>query len=101
MKKKLSGQTFYRIKKTKLLLKKNELLNINRTNLQKCCQKRHAENKTEETRNDSHHNLPFSSGAFLYFSKRFTAIASKRTLAAGYSFSTSHISFLLKTNKSL
>lgn len=44
---------------------------------------------------------PFSSGAFLYFSSRFTAIASSRTRAAGYSFSTSHMSFLLSTNKSL
>lgn len=44
---------------------------------------------------------PFSSGAFLYFSSRFTAIASNRTRAAGYSFNTSHMSFLLNTNKSL
>lgn len=47
------------------------------------------------------HTLPFSSGAFLYFSSRFTAIASSRTRAAGYSFSTSHMSFLLSTNRSL
>ena len=46
-------------------------------------------------------HIPFSSGAFLYFSKRFTAIASNRTLAAGYSFKTSHISFLLNTKRSL
>lgn len=45
--------------------------------------------------------LPFSNGAFLYFSSRLTAIDSNRTLAAGYSFNTSHISFLLSTNKSL
>lgn len=45
--------------------------------------------------------LPFSSGALLYFSNLFTAIASNRTLAAGYSFKTSHMSFLLNTNKSL
>lgn len=44
---------------------------------------------------------PFSSGAFLYFSNRLTAIASNRTRAAGYSFRTSHISFLLNTNRSL
>ena len=47
------------------------------------------------------HKIPFSNGAFLYFSKRFTAIDSNRTLAAGYSLRTSHISVLLSTNKSL
>lgn len=46
-------------------------------------------------------NIPFSSGALLYFSNLLTAMASKRTLAAGYSFKTSHMSFLLNTNKSL
>lgn len=45
--------------------------------------------------------LPFSSGAFLYFSNRLTAIDSRRTRAAGYSFSTSHMSFLLRTKRSL
>lgn len=45
--------------------------------------------------------LPFSKGALLYFSNRLTAIASNLTLAAGYSFNTSHISFFDKTNKSL
>lgn len=44
---------------------------------------------------------PFSSGALLYFSNLLTAMASNLTLAAGYSFRTSHISFLLKTNRSL
>lgn len=46
-------------------------------------------------------HLPFSRGAFLYFSNLLTAIASRRTLAAGYSFRTSHISFLLNTKRSL
>ena len=45
--------------------------------------------------------LPFTSGAFLLFSNRLTAIASRRTLAAGYSFNTSHISFFDSTNRSL
>lgn len=44
---------------------------------------------------------PFSSGAFLYFSSRLTAIDSRRTRAAGYSLSTSHMSFLLSTKRSL
>lgn len=44
--------------------------------------------------------LPFSSGAFLYFSSLLTAMASRRTLAAGYSLRTSHMSFLLSTNRS-
>ena len=45
--------------------------------------------------------LPRSSGALLYFSRRLTAMASRRTLAAGYSFKTSHMSFLESTNRSL
>jgi len=43
---------------------------------------------------------PFSSGALLYFSSLLTAMASSRTLAAGYSLSTSHMSFLLRTKRS-
>lgn len=71
-----------------------------------CKQRKRPSTNTEQHTHTHMHtmllgNLPFSNGAFLYFSSRFTAIASSRTRAAGYSFSTSHMSFLLSTNRSL
>jgi hypothetical protein len=76
---------------------------------EKCCfqvQQAIGKGKTKNKNFEQHRvenlvHLPFSSGAFLYFSSRLTAIASSLTRAAGYSFNTSHISFLLNTNKSL